>query len=456
VYTTGAVIAGKYRIERLLGEGGMGTVVAATHLVLGTPVALKLLHPDMAKQQGVVDRFLREARASAALRGDHVCRVSDVGVTDEGIPYIVMELLEGRDLNQTVKHDGPLPPHVVADFTMQACLGLAEAHAAGIVHRDIKPGNLFMAMRPDGSTSIKVLDFGVAKAPEGGDFSLTRTATVMGSPGYMSPEQLKSSKDVDSRSDLWSLGVVMYELVTGKQPFHGETITELALRVAMDPTPPLGSVPRPFADVVARCLEKDPARRYPDVAALANALAPMLGPSGFDRAKAVQRVLYGTRGMAPIQMQSSPSAPTTLGSSTGSVMSSPTARSWKLPALIGAAVAGGVIAVIVATSGGKASKETHVQAPAAAAPTATPTPSPSPTPSPAAAPAPVAATPTPAADTPKPAPAADTPKPAPVAATPKPAPVAATPAPAPVAKPKAPDVAKKKKPNPQDVGDSRF
>src|SRR5262249_49068326 len=149
--------------------------------------------------------------------------------------YIVMELLDGRDLHRIVKQDGPLPPHVIADYLLQACLGLGEAHAAGIVHRDLKPGNLFLARRPDGSTSIKGLDFGVAKAPEGGDFSLTRTSTVMGSPGYMSPEQLKSSKDVDARSDIWSLGVVMYELSTGRQPFSGESITELALRVAMDP-----------------------------------------------------------------------------------------------------------------------------------------------------------------------------------------------------------------------------
>ncbi len=442
------MIASKYRIERLLGEGGMGTVVAATHLMLGTQVALKLLHHDMALQQSVVDRFLREARASAALRGDHVCRVSDVGVDERGIPYLVMELLEGRDLNSIVKQDGPIAPAVACDYVLQACLGIAEAHAAGIVHRDIKPGNLFLARRLDGSSIVKVLDFGVAKAPEGGDFSLTRTSTVMGSPGYMSPEQLKSSKDVDPRSDIWSLGVVMYELVTGRQPFQGESITELALRVAMDPTPVLTNVPRSFAQIVERCLEKDPARRFQDTAQLAAALAPLAGPGAPERAAAVARVLYGVSSVPRIAVVAAPSAPTTLRSATGSVVTTPPrARSWRLPAIIGGGIAAGVIAVVVATSGKGSDGGTHVEAPVPASgdrlPASGSETAPAPAPAPALAPAP---SPPPA---PSPAPVTET------VATPTPTPAAGSGS-AIVAKPK-PEVKKPKpKPRPEDVGDSRF
>src|ERR1044072_3385707 len=212
VYGPGSVVAGKYRIEHVLGQGGMGYVVAATHLDLGTPVALKFLHEHMLENRDVVDRFKREARASAQLRGENVCRVSDVGTAENGQPFIVMELLQGQDLNIVLKERGAVTTNVAAEIMLQTCLALAEAHMIGIVHRDVKPGNLMLTTRPDGTMCIKVLDFGVAKAPEDTNFSLTQTSSVVGSPGYMSPEQLQSSKAAPVSSDIWWLGIVLYEL----------------------------------------------------------------------------------------------------------------------------------------------------------------------------------------------------------------------------------------------------
>ncbi len=270
----GTLVGSKFRIERVLGRGGMGTVYAATHIHLGTTVALKFLSAEMARNPRTVERFMREARASASLHSEHVCWVSDVATEGE-TPYIVMELLEGKDLAK-VKREGPLAPTLAAEYVLQACAGVAEAHAAGIVHRDLKPGNLWLAARADGSPLVKVLDFGVAKGPtQEGDFSLTQTSNIIGSPGYMSPEQLRSSKIVDQRSDIWALGVILYELVMGAQPFRAVTITDLALAIAMDPTPPLGGMPPAYAAIVTRCLEKDPSQRFQDVGALAAALAPL-------------------------------------------------------------------------------------------------------------------------------------------------------------------------------------
>ncbi|HEY6178507.1 MAG TPA: serine/threonine-protein kinase, partial [Kofleriaceae bacterium] len=298
MFAAGTVVGGKYRIDHVLGRGGMGIIAAATHVQLHQRVALKFLHPEYATSSDVVERFVREARAAAALRGDHVCRVSDVGALDDGTPYIVMELLEGTDLARLLAHSGPLPVQRACGYVLEACVGLAEAHALGIVHRDLKPANLFLARRPGAAALIKVLDFGIAKAPgaDGGDFSLTTTKGVLGSPGYMSPEQLRSTRDVDVRSDVWSLGVILFELVSGRPPFTAESITDLAIRVWTDPRPPfVGRMPNGFDEVIDRCLAKRPGDRFPDLASLAHALAPYAAPEGAELAAMVSRML----GVAP-------------------------------------------------------------------------------------------------------------------------------------------------------------
>jgi serine/threonine-protein kinase len=267
----GTVVAGKYRVERIIGRGGMGLVVEATHLGLGNRVALKFLAEDMASDQTALARFRREAQASAQLKSEHVCRVFDVGVEGKA-PFIVMELLAGTDLARLSKVR-TLDAATAALYVRQACLGLAEAHAAQIVHRDLKPGNLFLTRRADGSALIKILDFGVAKAPQDGDIKLTGTSNVVGSPGFMSPEQFRSSKTVDGRTDVWSLGVILYKLVSSRLPFKADGFAEFALAITRDPMPALPEAPE-LEPVIAKCLEKDVSKRYPDVLALADALAP--------------------------------------------------------------------------------------------------------------------------------------------------------------------------------------
>jgi eukaryotic-like serine/threonine-protein kinase len=291
VLKPGTVVDDKYRVERMLGKGGMGMVLAATHLSLGTRVALKFMHADMAKHPKVVERFFREARASAKLKSEHICRVSDVASID-GAPFIVMELLDGTDLAKVLAREGRLSVERAGDYVLQACIGIAEAHAAGIVHRDLKPGNLFLTTRADGTPLIKVLDFGVATAPrDDRNFSLTQTTTVLGSPGYMSPEQLRSGKGVDERTDIWALGVILFELLAGRQPFVADSLTELALKIGMDPTPSLPG-DRPDLDaIVRRCLDKEPDKRYRDVAELADAIAPFASEETRHRARKIKSVL---------------------------------------------------------------------------------------------------------------------------------------------------------------------
>ncbi|HEY5376280.1 MAG TPA: protein kinase [Polyangiaceae bacterium] len=272
----GQVIAGKYRIERVLGRGGMGVVVAAHHVVLDQAVAIKFLLPEALGSAEAVARFEREARAAVKIQSEHVARVTDVGRLENGGPYMVMELLRGRDLDVLLRERGPLPLTDVADYLLQAGEAIAEAHGLGIVHRDLKPPNLFLTERADGSSCIKVLDFGISKltdASSSGDQGMTKTAAVMGSPLYMSPEQLMSARDVDMRTDIWALGVICFELLTGKPPFQAETFPQLCMAISMNPPTPLRSylpdLPREVEAMVLRCLSKDPGKRYATVAELA-------------------------------------------------------------------------------------------------------------------------------------------------------------------------------------------
>jgi eukaryotic-like serine/threonine-protein kinase len=274
----GVVVQGKYRIDRVLGAGGMGTVVAATHLGLRHPVAIKLLAAEVAHEPEVLARFLREAQAAARLTGEHVARVLDVGALDDGTPFLVMEYLDGLDLGALIARRGRLPAGQVVDYALQACAALAEAHAAGVVHRDIKPANLFVTERADGTPLVKVLDFGISKLIAAGDVGVTRTRAILGTPAYMSPEQMRSSRDVDGRADLWALGVVLFECLAGRRPFDADTFSGLCLQAAIEPTPRLGvALPSGLERIVDRCLEKAADARFASAAALAAALAPFAG-----------------------------------------------------------------------------------------------------------------------------------------------------------------------------------
>jgi len=276
----GLVIAGKYRIEHTLGRGGMGVVMAALHEQLNQRVALKFLTDDAYQHPEAVARFVREARAAVQIQSEHVARVIDVGTLDNGAPYMVMEYLRGRDLKEVSSRRGPMPVSEAVDYLLQACDAVAEAHSLGIVHRDLKPSNLFLTERPDRSPLVKVLDFGISKALRGGDSSsqlhMTATAAIMGSPQYMSPEQIRSSKTVDARADVWALGTILHELLTGSPPYVADTIPGLLAMIVADPPPALCAVrpdaPPQLEAVILRCLEKNRDQRFASVAALARAL----------------------------------------------------------------------------------------------------------------------------------------------------------------------------------------
>jgi serine/threonine-protein kinase len=279
-YQIGDVIAGKYRIDQILGAGGMGIVVAAHHLSLDDVVAIKFLSAELGNDADAVSRFDREARAAARIKSEHVARVFDVDRLPSGAPYMVMEHLRGLDLAAVIQRGEPLTEERAVAFVLQACAGLGEAHRVGIVHRDVKPSNLFCVERPDRDYTIKVLDFGISKLTMTSDSSkavITGTGTALGSPAYMSPEQMRSAADVDARTDVWSLGVVLYELLTGKLPFNGSTYPELCLKIASEaPTPPRRYRPLlspPLEAVILKCLEKDRALRFATMAEVGQALS---------------------------------------------------------------------------------------------------------------------------------------------------------------------------------------
>jgi serine/threonine-protein kinase len=299
----------------------MGVVVAAHHLQLDEKVALKFLLPEALGNPEAVARFDREARAAVKIKSEHVARVIDVGRLETGAPYMVMEYLEGGDLAAWLHQRGPMPVEQAIAFVLQACEAIAEAHAVDIVHRDLKPANLFCIRRADGQLSVKVLDFGISKVAGHGvaahDMGMTSTSAIIGSPIYMSPEQMQSSKAVDARTDIWSLGIILFELIAGRPPFAGESATELAIKIATEPPPPLRAfrpdVPPGLEAVLGQCLQKDRTRRFPNVAELSVALLPF-APR---RSRASVERIAGTLQVAGLStsalaMAASPQDPRTL------------------------------------------------------------------------------------------------------------------------------------------------
>ena len=386
VANPGDILLGKYRVDDVIGVGGMGRVVKASHLYLQQPVAIKILLPQMVESQSTVARFLREAQATVRLRSEHIARVMDVGTLPDGTPFIVMEYLDGFDLNQILRHHGPQLAQPVVDLILQACEGLAEAHSVGIVHRDIKPSNFFITRRPDGSTLLKILDFGISKTPA--ELSeLTGTQTVIGTPTYMAPEQMRTARQTDPRSDIWSMGVVMYQMLAGRPPFEAETYAELVLKVGTEPPAPLHAPMPPGLDsIVMRCLEKDPKNRIQSVGELARMLAPYASDplSAQQSAERATRILTqprnsnmslssvsvgsGGMGLTPSPALTPKSWSHTGGSSLGGAAGqmgtkiSRGGRGWVIAGVATLIVAAGAGGFVVATSMGKA-EPAHVGAP---------------------------------------------------------------------------------------------
>jgi serine/threonine protein kinase len=320
----GETFAGKYIIERVIGRGGMGFVLAAHHPQLHQTVAIKLLHGPLAARPDTAARFVREARAAARLRNQHVARVMDAGTDENGRQYMVMEYLSGDNLRALYGRQGPPPMTATVGYLAQVCEALAEAHAAGIIHRDLKPENLFLTKAADESPLIKVLDFGISKvlmpnpsAAPAGDI-VTNNQEILGSPAYMSPEQLGTPGSVDARTDIWALGVVLYELLTGQRPFARLGFAELmADIVTLTPSPPRElsrDIPAELSAVVMRCLSRKPQDRFQHVGELAAALAPWAPPWALESVESATRIwqLSSARATPVVAMaiaDASPSAP---------------------------------------------------------------------------------------------------------------------------------------------------
>jgi serine/threonine protein kinase len=464
--TEGEILAGKYRVERVLGIGGMGVVVAAHHIQLDKRVALKFLLPEATANAEVVARFAREARAAVKIESEHVARVIDVGAMESGAPYMVMEYLVGSDLAHRLQEHGAIPIEEAIDYLLQACEAIAEAHAAGIVHRDLKPANLFLTRRADGSSLVKVLDFGISKAtpPVGSqpDMSLTKTASVMGSPLYMAPEQMRSTRSVDARADIWALGVILYELLSGKVPFEATTMPELCAMVLTEAPAPLRDkrpdTPPGLWAIIERCLQKDPAQRFGNVSDLANALAsfaPARSRLSIDRISKVLRAAgVATASLVP---PAEAGAAARIGDSTSAAWSPSSTSSSrgpsKLPWLLGL---GAVVVAVGVAALGLRGGHAEVAAPSSPVPAPPAAAAPAPVqlaPAPAAIEAPIAAVASPAPSS-APAPSGVAAAPRPAQARPKAAPakrVEPAAAPAPVAPPAAPPAPAPKK-SPLNVG----
>jgi serine/threonine protein kinase len=275
----GVTIGGKYLIVRFLAEGGMGAVYEAQHLVIKRRFAVKFLRADLARRRDLLTRFKREAATTGALEGENIAAALDFGIATDGAPYIVLEYLDGIDLGALLARDGRLPVERAADLVIQACAGMQEAHAARVVHRDLKPRNLFVCRRRDGHDLLKILDFGVAKwlAPDANS-QATRTGSMVGTPAYMSPEQARGETDIGALADVYALGVILYEMLVGRTPHRGDSFNAVMHNIATQPPMPLRAEGCEFAPeleaIVSRALSSDPAARQPSAAQLARELTP--------------------------------------------------------------------------------------------------------------------------------------------------------------------------------------
>ena len=279
----GDVINGRYLVERELGIGGVGIVYAARNIELDEQVALKFLRNEAMTDTGIVARFAREAKAAVSMKSEYVATVYDVGMLPNGVPFFVMEYLEGKNFTAVLEERGSLAPQEAAEYTLQVCEALAMAHSKGIVHRDIKPDNLMLTERATGMHIVKVLDFGISKAALTGqlfgeNLPMVTTSNLMGTPMYMSPEQVRCQDNVDVRCDVWSLGMVLYEMITGSVPFHATTVPELCAAILEAQPDPIEAfrrdVPSGLSEVIYKCLEKDANKRFQNIAELAMALLP--------------------------------------------------------------------------------------------------------------------------------------------------------------------------------------
>jgi len=383
---TDSVIGGKYEVLRQLGEGGMGAVYEARHMGTGRRVAVKVIGAQALAVGGeALTRFEREARASGAIDSEHVVQVLDSGVDEvTGNPYMVMELLAGEDVQQLLRRVGPLAPDAALRVVAQACIGLQKAHAAGIVHRDLKSANLFLQRRDHGGVLVKLLDFGIAKVradqfANAGDHALTRTGAMIGSPLYMSPEQAKGSKDIDHRSDIWSLGVVLYEALSGAAP-NAEltTIGELIIAICAGTPRPIQEVaPWVSADVAAivhKALSPEPAARYASAAEMQAACMALL-PNGFALDEAA---------LAPVSPQQRRTTAPRLAMTTATsgqvgavtVPAQPARRRWIVPVVLAGVVAAGAVAFVATRGSDPPPPKTAAVAPAPAPVPAPPAPDP--------------------------------------------------------------------------------
>ncbi|UQA57649.1 serine/threonine-protein kinase [Polyangium aurulentum] len=415
----GQHITSTLRLVRLIGKGGMGSVWVADHLALATQVAVKFMSSSFVENQALVQRFRTEAMAAAQIKSPHVAQVFDHGIMSDGTPYIVMELLEGEDLKRRIRREGPLPLRDVSQIIAQACKALGRAHQLGIVHRDIKPDNIFLC-NMDGETFVKLLDFGIAKLGPDNALGATTTGSMMGTPLYMSPEQLLSAKRVDFRSDLWSLGVVAYHAVTGRVPFNGETVGSLSVAVHTGsfvlPSAVRQGVPPSLDAWFLRALRRDQNERFGSARELAEALdaavnggaqsamRPYQDSAMFRQAQLMPppsgpiSVGSGAPGHTPPIGGSSPGmqGPTLVGTATTAARTTSGKPTLLIGAVAGVLVLGAVGAVAIVSAGNKGTDAPQAPAAAAHAPETPPTPTPASTPAPASTPvvAPVSAAPT--------------------------------------------------------------